>query len=533
MAEAQETEFEAPEDSVDFKGYKATIDEEIAAQRAQNERARAAAEAARQQREPEFQELKRRQAEFDKIPPPRFERPPAAPNTQEMLKPTSLQKTFGMASVFALLSVGLTKGSAIYGLRALGGFMKGAHEGNMEQAKAAHQDFLDKMQEVHDINENALKDYNAIIGNKKFTLQQQEQMYRQKALEYQDELGLQAQTQGGMNAVTALNRQKAEVDFKMLAELDRRRRVIEMERHNKAMEARPVGGAARAGGMDSVLGIPIADIPPLPAGQEKNEAFLSMLPPAQASMVKDMDAGKLPVSGFGGFAVKDRSELLKATSIYHPGSSASQKYIVATKALQETTPGGPIGRNELAINTLAEHIDQWSTAMNKLNNSQLRRWNEAKNKLSMEFGDPALQEAQVPAGIAASEIARIVKGGTAAPTIPEEEYWKNVFNTSSSPEQTKKVIWAALEASGGRLISIERAFRQMGLERHVLTPEARDLLLKHKPKNAPMPEWLKSGAAEPKRGTKVTLEQAKEMIRKYGSVDAAVKAAKEQGLQFE
>ena len=108
--------------------------------------------------------------------------------------------------------------------------------------------------------------------------------------------------------------------------------------------------------------------------------------------------------------------------------------------------------------------------MKRLNNSQLQRWNTSRNRLKMEFGDPALQEAQVPAGIAASELARIVKGGTAAPTEQDIAYWEGVFNTSSSPEQVKRVIWSALEASGGRLVSIERAYRQQGIERHVLTP---------------------------------------------------------------
>lgn len=518
-------EFEA-QLAEESKGYQAEIDAEIAAQREQNASARAAMEAAKKSREPEWEALKKRQAAFEEAPQaPVFTKPPTAPNTQEMLKPTSLQKTFGMASIFALLSVGLAKGSAIGGLQALGSFMEGAHASNLEQAKAAHNDFVDKMEEVHAVNENALKEYSAIIGNKKYSLETQGQMYRMKALEYQDEAGLQAQTQGGMNAVTALNKQKAEINFKMRAELDRRRRVIAMEQRTAGG-----GGATGVGASETIFGVPVSSIPQAPPGQ-KNEAFLDMLPHVQAERVRAMDRGDLPVSGFGGFAVKDRNELLKAMVAYDPGGANTRKYAVLTKMALEGTPGGPVGRNELAINTLAEHIDQWATAMGKLNNSQLQRWNTSKNRLGMEFGDPALQEAQVPAGIAAAEIARIVKGGTAAPTIPEEEYWKNVFNTSSSPEQTKKVIWAALEASGGRLISIERAYRQQGAERHVLTPEARELLLKHKPKNAPMPEWLKGGA--PKRGAKVTLEQAKDMIRQYGSVDAAMKAAREQGLEFE
>ena len=140
-----------------------------------------------------------------------------------MTRPTSLQKTFGMASIFALLSVGITKGASINGLRALGGFMKGAREGNMEQAKMAHQTFLDQMEEVHATNEAAIKDYNAIIGNKKFTLEQQSQMYRQKALEYKDEMGALAQEQHGMNGVALDIKRKSDIQSKMRQELDRRR----------------------------------------------------------------------------------------------------------------------------------------------------------------------------------------------------------------------------------------------------------------------------------------------------------------------
>ena len=314
-----------------------------------------------------------------------------------MLKPTSLQKTVGMASVFALLSVGLAKGQGVYGLKALGGFLEGAHNGNVEQANAALKDFNNNMEYVRATNEYALAQYNSIIGNKKYSLEVQDRMFRQKALEMDDQLSIQQLEQGGMNAVHTRLRDLAKMNYEFDKELNRHRQIENQLVSYQARTAK-MGGAGGAGAL-SVLGIPMSEIPPLPAGQERNEAFLAMLPKPLADIIRDMDSGLLPVSGFGGFAVKDRNEYLKAASIYHPGSSASQKYIVHTKALQEGTPGGPVGRNELAINTLAEHIDQWSESMKRLNNSQLQRWNTSRNRLKTEFGDPALQEAQVPAGL--------------------------------------------------------------------------------------------------------------------------------------
>ena len=253
MAEAAQDNFEQYL-SDDADAQKAQVDEQIAEQRAHNEEVKRLREARRTDLQPDLQDWQRRVSDLDKIRPPVLQRPPQAPDTQEMTRPTSLQKTFGMASIFALLSVGITKGASINGLRALGGFMKGAREGNMEQAKMAHQTFLDQMEEVHATNEAAIKDYNAIIGNKKFTLEQQSQMYRQKALEYKDEMGMLAQEQGGMNAVARDIKQKADIDFKMRQELDRRRGIEDREKRTAIMGARGAGGAGGDG--HYLFGIP-------------------------------------------------------------------------------------------------------------------------------------------------------------------------------------------------------------------------------------------------------------------------------------
>jgi hypothetical protein len=274
----------------------------------------------------------------------------------------------------------------------------------------------------------------------------------------------------------------------------------------------------------------MANIPQAQPGQ-KNEQFLKMLPPVQADLVKRIAQGDIATSGFGNMAVKDRNEYIKAATTYDP-SFSTRIYGLMDKTAKEFTPGGIVGTNVLAINTMTHHIDDFADAFGKLNNSQVQRWNGAKNKMATEFGDPALQRVQVSGLAAAGELAKVIKGGRAAPTDQEMAEWEKVFSTSMSKEQMNAVVWQALQTAGGRLTSIEDSYRQqMGKDFGALSPDTKQIILKRKPKSAPAPKWLKAGE-EPQRGGKVTLEQAKEMIKKYGSAAAAMKAAKEQGLEF-
>lgn len=507
---------------------KKLLDQQIAEEKAATQAGLQKLQQARAERVPEWEQFKKKQAETELIQPPKLERPPPAPKTQEMLKPTSLQQTMGMASIFALLSVGVAKHSAIYGLKALGGFMEGAHAGNVEQAAAALKDFNAEMSRVHLANESSLQEYNAIFQNKKYTLEMQEHAFKLKALEFNDELALQEYGQKGMIGTHALLRERAKVDMTFAKEMQRYKEwEIKIDLQRQRLEKMGAGTASTAA---SIFGIPMTDIPQAAPGQ-KNEAFLSMLPPVQADIVRRIAKGDIATSGFGNMAVKDRNEYIKAATAYDP-SFSTRIYGLIDKTMKEFTPGGIVGTNILAINTMTHHIDDFADAYNKLNNSQVQRWNSAKNKMTMEFGDPALQRVQVSGLAAAGELAKVIKGGRAAPTDQEMAEWEKVFSTSMSKEQMNAVVWQALQTAGGRLTSMEDAYKQqVGRPFGALSPDTKQIILKRKPKNVAPPYWLKSGE-ESKPAGKVTLEQAKEMIKKYGSAAAAMKAAKEQGLEF-
>jgi hypothetical protein len=196
---------------------KAQISQEIADAQATRTRRRAEMEKELADKKAEYDQLKANAPQPTE--PPKFAPPPQAPNTQEMLKPTSLQKQFGLASIFALLSVGIAKGSAIYGLKALGGFMEGAHASNVEQAKAALDDYNSNMRTVHEANENALHEYNAIWQDKKLNWDAKLSLYREKALQFEDKLSIEKLDQDDVNGIHQLERDRANVQKTFATEM--------------------------------------------------------------------------------------------------------------------------------------------------------------------------------------------------------------------------------------------------------------------------------------------------------------------------
>ena len=111
---------------------------------------------------------------------------------------------------------------------------------------------------------------------------------------------------------------------------------------------------------------------------------------------------------------------------------------------------GDAGRAD-GVKTLSQ-LTRWRTistisprAFDKLDNSQVARWNSASNKLAAEFGDPRLKRVQISATAVADEFAKILKGGTAAPTEDQMKLWEGIFSTSMSKNQARDAVWQSLK----------------------------------------------------------------------------------------
>src|SRR5512137_1415423 len=84
------------------------IESQIAEQKALNKREEDLLERQIQEKKPAYESIRKADEDLAKVSAeaPRLKPIPQAPNTQEMIRPSSLQKTFGLASIFALLAVG-------------------------------------------------------------------------------------------------------------------------------------------------------------------------------------------------------------------------------------------------------------------------------------------------------------------------------------------------------------------------------------------------------------------------------------------
>jgi hypothetical protein len=508
----------------DAEGEKQQISQEIAEQKATTEAGKTALEARLAERTPEYEELKYRQAQLDTIPTPKLAPPPPAPSTQEMIKPTSLQRQFGIASIFALLSVGLAKGSAIYGLKGLAGFMEGAHAGNLEQAKAAIDDFNNNMKSVHEANENALAEYNAIFNNKKLGFEAQERAFKLKALEFSDQLALQQYEQSGLTAVHKLNQDRANVDKAMHTELLRNEQIkMQMEHYERMAGIAEKKATAASGGVD-MSSVPLGPIDPTTG---RREEFLKQFTPADQELIKAMANGQMAASGFGNIDQKRRTFLVQAAQLYDPNFNA-RKFQIGSYTAKEFSPAGQAGQNIIAINTMVHHLEDYVESFKKLNNTQIQQWNKAKNKAATEFGDPALQVVKQAGLRVAGEYAKLIKGGRAAPTDQEMAHWEEVFTSAMSPRQMQATAWDALKGAGGRIAALQDAYAANlpGEKLDAITPAAKSIILKYKPKDEPMPDWLDVGGGLPKVGdVKAEIERQNAEFRRLG-VDPKTQVAR-------
>lgn len=422
---------------------------------------------------------------------------PAPPKLQNFINKDQANIMMGVASLIA----GFNSNGRMRGIRAnqaLAAGINGYVNGNLEMAKLGLEDWKHQIEqqklEFETMRQNNLDILNASgksLEAKKLETEMAMKPYGMKLEGFK--VG-----QDYVNDVVKIDTQMAQIIGKMEESIKPATSAIQMLsleeriRHNKAMEAKTGG----PGGDETILGIPKSQIPQAQPGQ-KNEAFLNMLSPFDQNIVKQLVNRQLTAKDFGGFGAQAsarRFQYEAAASTYDPGFKG-YGYDVNAKAEKEATPGGPVGSNELAINTLPHHVDQYIENFKKLNNSQVQRWNSARNRMTTEFGDPALGNVQAAAYVVSEELARVAKGGRAAPDKDEVNRFLSIFNTSDSPEQAIGKAWETLKIAGGRLAAIQETYNKMGLDRQVLTPEAKALIKKYQPKNAPTPDWLGGGSA--------------------------------------
>ena len=164
---------------------------------------------------------------------PTYAEIPKPPNTQAMIQPTNIQKIFAISSIFSLFAAGITKDRAALGLTGLAGFMKGANEGNLQQANAALADYNNNFRWALETNRIITQQYKDILLSNNMNLEAKEQALRIKMLENHDQGMADVIRQGNLSEVIKYieNRDKVAVQMQQTQlrtqELEERLKILQ------------------------------------------------------------------------------------------------------------------------------------------------------------------------------------------------------------------------------------------------------------------------------------------------------------------
>lgn len=128
---------------------------------------------------------------------------PAPPKTDPIPQFQAAEFDRDGAMLFGNLALGIAaiatksqRGDLALALNTAGSAMKGFNEGNLQQAAQERENFTVKMRSIIANNEMMLREYDAVMKDRKLTLAQKQQRYQVLATRYQDELALTAIKKG-------------------------------------------------------------------------------------------------------------------------------------------------------------------------------------------------------------------------------------------------------------------------------------------------------------------------------------------------
>lgn len=166
------------------------------------------------------------------------------------------------------------------------------------------------------------------------------------------------------------------------------------------------------------------------------------------------NASNLPKAG------AERRSVMDAAKELNPNFTESD-YDVRYKFKQNWSQG-TMAKTIVAVNTFANHIGELTTVMNQAANSGQPLYNILKGTADKWSGNTGLTPANATIDSVATEFAKILKGGDAAPTTEEIKSAKTFLSSTQSPQQTASVIKTLSDLMGGRVNALRDQYRDPG-----------------------------------------------------------------------
>jgi hypothetical protein len=238
---------------------------------------------------------------------------------------------------------------------------------------------------------------------------------------------------------------------------------VETGRHNKAMENRPVAGAAVAYPGDFTL---------------TGDDFIKTIPLQSRRTVEkiakyDEDPTKV-VSMRGA----DREKVMAWVNQVNPAYDSSMFSNRAPTRKAYTT--GAQGKQITSLNTVIGHLDQIVGVAEKLNNSDFVPGNKAANELLTMFGSDKATNFDGLKDAVAGEVAGVLANNGA--TVDAVKEARGRISAASSPQQLAGFVKTLIPVMGSKLSALDYNYHQaMGADDpfSALSPESKRILTKH------------------------------------------------------
>lgn len=206
------------------------------------------------------------------------------------------------------------------------------------------------------------------------------------------------------------------------------------------------------------------------------EDALGGMNPDEANMVRQIANYDLPTTALSRLPPAQKLRILGRVSQYDPTFSATE--YPARQMLKTSVKAGPISENIKSANTAVAHLNTLLQSANQLNNGNFPLLNKAGNFMASQAGSSAPSNFDTARNAVVAELSKVFKGAGAVP-VSEINHWRDVMNSSQSPEQIKGGVKMALDLMGGRFGAIQDQYeRGMGRPKDfsILTPKSRAIL---------------------------------------------------------
>lgn len=182
-------------------------------------------------------------------------------------------------------------------------------------------------------------------------------------------------------------------------------------------------------------------------------AFLAKLPPATATMVKNLadyqsDPKNLSIRN------NARQNILALVHQYDP--SYNEGNFTTVQAVRKDYTSGATAKNIQALNTSVNHLQDLAVNFKNLPNSDITKFNTIKDWFSANVGKGDVTKVVTDLNAVSGELAKTFKGTGA--TDQEVSNIEKGININSSPEQFKSFIEEATKLLGGRLNALNDAY---------------------------------------------------------------------------